>query len=519
MNTLSLETNFIQSDHVKIRQEHFGAMVFDKRTWTIKEVNSSGFHLLNLFDGKHTLKENINSFAKEYEDCDDKHEKNILSYCEELYNSELIEPAPEYEAKSNPSGRGVEKQKTLKNLLEEGHQDKRLENDYLRSPLFVWWDVTYTCNLKCKQCYSNSGQTQNSDLSTAEAKDLIDQLAEAGVFYIYFLGGEPFMRKDFLELVEYTVSRDMGVMINTNGWFVDADIASRLKKAGVFHVRVSVDGATANTHDSIRGGKGSFDRAIQAVECLKKADIPFVSIAPTVMRENVSEISSLIDLAATLEVSEIQLVQMTDTGRGQKENIITHDDVLMLKTIVDEKKQRYPQMRISASEGIATDKPFKKEVQEGDMSPRIMGCAGGRSSCSISAEGNVLPCLLYRKEVGSIRETSFKDIWFNAPLFKQARTVKEVCQKCQFGNVCSGLCPIEPMSSSDRENSAQQFVENNFTDREATVSTFLAPEIRPYLQIDAPGCMDSPSADNNSSGQTYYAYSCPCVSPCYCVRP
>ena len=181
------------------------------------------------------------------------------------------------------------------------------------------------------------------------------------------------MRKDFLELVEYTVSRDMGVMINTNGWFVDADMANRLKEIGVFHVRVSIDGATANIHDSIRGGKGSFDRAVRAVEHLKNADIPLVSIAPTIMQENIHEIGELIDLASRLEVSEIQLVQMTDTGRGKKENIITYDDVLMLKTLVDDKKQLYPQMRISASEGISTDKPFKEEVRLGDISPRIMG--------------------------------------------------------------------------------------------------------------------------------------------------
>lgn len=173
------------------------------------------------------------------------------------------------------------------------------------------------------------------------------------------------MRKDFLELVEYSVKQNMGVIINTNGWFIDANMAQLLKQLGVFHVRVSIDGATAKTHDAIRGVAGSFHRAIDAVKHLKNAEIPFVGISPTIMQENVLETGALIDLASYLGVSEIQLVQMADSGRANEKSLITADHVLMLREVVKEKKSLYPQMKISASETVSDDKPFKKNVQAG----------------------------------------------------------------------------------------------------------------------------------------------------------
>ena len=158
---------------------------------------------------------------------------------------------------------------------------------------------------------------------------------------MYYLGGESFIRQDFLELVEYTIAQDMGVMINTNGWFIDSNMAHLLKKLGVFYVRVSIDGATEKTHDAIRGVKGSYKKAITAIENLKNANIPFVSIAPTVMKDNVHEMGELIDLAFNLQVSEIQLVQVADTGRADQKHLLTVKDVLTLKEIVNEKKNRY----------------------------------------------------------------------------------------------------------------------------------------------------------------------------------
>jgi radical SAM protein with 4Fe4S-binding SPASM domain len=141
-----------------------------------------------------------------------------------------------------------------------------------------------------------------------------------------------------------------------------------------------------------------------------------------------------------------------------------------------------------------------------------MGCAAGRASCSISAEGHVLPCLLHRQEVGNVRKASFNEIWFHAPLFKQVRMVKETCQ---FGSICSGLCPIEPMTIMNREKAAKQFVEKEHSkrsDNEYVSPLSMAPEIIPYFQIDAPGCI------NVQEGINSYG-DCPCIAPCACIAP
>ena len=106
----------------------------------------------------------------------------------------------------------------------------------LEAPMFIWWDVTTRCNLRCMHCYSRSGlgNTNRDELSTEQATRLIEELASIGVFYIYFLGGEPFIRSDFLQLVSVARANTLEIMINTNGWFVTWACANELARLGVY---------------------------------------------------------------------------------------------------------------------------------------------------------------------------------------------------------------------------------------------------------------------------------------------
>ncbi|MGQ9621748.1 MAG: radical SAM/SPASM domain-containing protein [Bacteroidales bacterium] len=313
--------------------------------------------------------------------------------------------------------------------------------NYLRAPIFVWWDITYACNLRCKQCYSNSGKPAPNELSTPEAKELIRQLAQMKVFYIYFLGGEPLLRPDFFELAKYAHDSGIEIMMSTNGWFVTSEIASRIEEAGFMHVRVSLDGATAETHDSIRGVRGSFERAVRALKILRKTSIPRLGISPTVLTENADEIAALIELAVSLDLDEMQIVQLCRTGRGSRAIAPNSVQLQKVKEVFEDYRERFSGiLNLTATEGISMD---TSEPGLCSVFSDFWGCPAGRTCVAIEAEGTIQPCILYGVSAGNVRQASFYDIWNHSPLFQKMRQVPTECSECLYARICSGDCPIE----------------------------------------------------------------------------
>ena len=134
----------------------------------------------------------------------------------------------------------------------------------LDAPICLTWELTYACNLQCVHCLSSSGVRDPRELSTAEAKSVLDQLADLQVFYINIGGGEPMVRRDFFELIEYSIERKIGVKFSTNGVFIDEAKARRLAAMDYLDIQISLDGADAATNDPVRGA-GSYDAARRAM--------------------------------------------------------------------------------------------------------------------------------------------------------------------------------------------------------------------------------------------------------------
>jgi len=319
---------------------------------------------------------------------------------------------------------------------------------FLKAPIFVWWDITKKCNFKCKHCYSDSGKEALNELSFQEVTNIVDQLIDAEVFYIYFLGGEPLIRKDIFDILSYCSENGMVTMMSTNGWFVNPVVAKQLKATGIHHVRVSLDGATVEVHDSIRGVSGSFDQALKALEFLREAGIPTVGISPTLLPDNLHQIGEIIDLAVQKEVSEIQIVQLCATGRGEHILSLNSRQLEYAQKEVEKRIPVYSNTNISATEGIL-DKQCRFCIQKKEAIPSIIGCVGGRSCAAIDAEGCVFPCILHREEAGNLRLQSFQDIWNYSPLFLEMREIKESCIECIFSEVCVRECSLERKISED----------------------------------------------------------------------
>ena len=140
----------------------------------------------------------------------------------------------------------------------------------LDAPICLTWEWTYACNLTCEHCLSSSGRRDPDELTTGEIKAVLDELSRMQVFYINVGGGEPTVRPDFWELLDHAISRNIGVKFSTNGIRITPERARRLAATDYVDVQISLDGATAEVNDAIRG-PGSYRPALRAMDNLAAA--------------------------------------------------------------------------------------------------------------------------------------------------------------------------------------------------------------------------------------------------------
>lgn len=325
--------------------------------------------------------------------------------------------------------------------------------NYFSAPTFVWWDITNQCNLGCEHCYSNSSLTSQDvdQMSFDQIITIIDQMSESGVFYIYFLGGEPFIRPDFIEIIEYVRKKNIGVMVNTNGWFITKETARNITKLGVKQIRISLDGSNAGVHDSLRNKQGSFTRAVNSIKLMKQSKHEMVSVASTVTAYNIEDIEKLIDLAAELRVNDIQIVPLSNSGRGEDNYdkiAITNEQHLYLKEILEKKSKEYRgEMTVYSVDGTL-DNQCTQCIQKNNIKPDFMGCRAGRTAVNIDFNGDVIPCLLVRKPVaGNLKEEKFTDIWNKSEVlqkWREKKNDKPECVVCEYNDICIRECPLSP---------------------------------------------------------------------------
>ncbi len=442
METLKL------SQHAVLRQETFGGLLFDRATWHIRELNPTAYELLSeLEQNPCTLSDFIALAKARYGDISVAEQQEIEAFlrsCQKLGLLACEESGLEEKGTWACDHHTMRKSAT--------YQTPSSITRHLSAPISCWWDITAICNLKCKQCYSSSGKKLRDELSSDEVYKILGMMAAMKVFFVYFLGGEPLLREDFLDILARCRDLGLEVMMGTNGWFVTPEIAKQLSNLGVRHVRVSIDGATSEVHDSIRGRIGSFNKAVSAVHYLKEAGIPLVGVSPTIMAENFHEAEAMIDRAFKLGANEIQLGQICEVGRASDQGALNADQINNLRGLLLRKRKEYnSQFLISGSEGIYHEKPYYRRVLNGELMPTIMGCGAGRSVLAIGPSGKVRACLLYKYEIGDLRTHTLEELWEGEGFenLSLLRSVKSGCEGCNYSAVCSGPCPMEEIVSEE----------------------------------------------------------------------
>ncbi|PIE70576.1 MAG: 12,18-didecarboxysiroheme deacetylase [Deltaproteobacteria bacterium] len=323
----------------------------------------------------------------------------------------------------------------------------------------VVWNMTQRCNLKCVHCYAHATTREAyNELTTAEAKTMIDDLSAFGVPVLLFSGGEPLMRKDLPELAGYAVSKGMRAVISTNGTLINAEKACILKEIGLSYVGISLDGMKP-IHDHFRGVNGAFEMALKGIEHCQNAGIK-VGLRFTINKTNMMDIPAVFDILEERNVPRVCFYHLVYAGRGSKlvEEDLSHEesrqivDLIMDRTrdLHDRGKPKevltvdnhadgpFVYMRLLKEDpGRAAEVLDLLKMNEGNNSGRGIGC--------ISWDGTIHADQFWRHlSFGNIRNRPFSEVWTDAsiPVLSRLKNKKEHvkgrCAQCKWLSICGG---------------------------------------------------------------------------------
>jgi mycofactocin biosynthetic radical S-adenosylmethionine protein MftC len=306
----------------------------------------------------------------------------------------------------------------------------------LDAPICLTWELTYACNLACVHCLSSSGKRDPRELTTRQCKDIIDELERMQVFYVNIGGGEPTVRPDFWELVDYATAHDVGVKFSTNGSRITPEVAARVAGSDYVDVQISLDGATAQVNDAVRG-VGSYATAMRAMERLADAGFRGFKVSVVVTRENAGQLDDFKAIADRFG-AQLRLTRLRPSGRGAD--------------VWDELHPTAAQQRalhgwlLEHGEEVLTGDSFFHLAAYGDPLPGLNLCGAGRVVCLIDPVGDVYACPFAIHDAflaGNVRsEGGFTKVWRESELFQDLRRPQTggACLSCAHFDSCRGGC-------------------------------------------------------------------------------
>ncbi|MGB6691557.1 MAG: TIGR04053 family radical SAM/SPASM domain-containing protein [Terracidiphilus sp.] len=336
------------------------------------------------------------------------------------------------------------------------------------TPFLAIWEVTQSCDLACKHCRAAAQPIAHPDeLTTAEGKALIDQIAQMGVPIFVFTGGDPLKRKDVFELVSYAAGKGVQVAVTPSATpLLTREAMFKLKEAGLVRLGISLDGSTPEIHDSFRGLPGAWARTIQAVEWANEAGIP-IQVHSAISRHNVHDLDNLCALFERLAIVMWNVFFLVPVGRGQIADLLSGEEFeqvfgkiyelshrvsLQIKTTEAMHYRRYllqhnlEERRVSHGHGTRAPHAYEAGAPTSDPQSRTVGWAtrrvnDGKGFVFISHIGNVYPSGFLPIQAGNVKWTSLAEIYRNAPIFKALRDTTRLegkCGACEYKEICGG---------------------------------------------------------------------------------
>jgi len=331
----------------------------------------------------------------------------------------------------------------------EPHRLDRLKvppDFHLRRPLIVWFEVTRACDLRCTHCYIDAGKKRANELSTREVFAALDDLAALGAFSLVLAGGEPYLRRDFPEILEYAASLGFVIAIVTNGSLLTPELARRIPKDRC-RVTLSVDGIDA--HHRIRGGRSTFALMKERLAMLRVEGVPH-SVSTVISKANIAELADLLTWCEREDII-FRTVTFNPLGRGLRnlgQHALSRKDaeassaVFMMQKKFEKEKDKQTGMCVSKFFDYALNLMYMTRREH---------CS--RSIAYLAANGDVYPCVSSAAtdtfKAGNIRETPFSRLWDDS--FRDMRAITwqhfidETCHGCPLNGpdyFCANRCPV-----------------------------------------------------------------------------
>jgi radical SAM protein with 4Fe4S-binding SPASM domain len=322
--------------------------------------------------------------------------------------------------------------------------------DVAARPILAVWEITLACDLACGHCGSRAGKARPDELTTAEALSLVDQLAELGVIEVVLIGGESYLREDWLEIIARIAERGMEALLTTGGRGMTLERARAAKQAGLLSASVSVDGLEA-THDRQRAVKGSWAAALEAMKNLHAADV-LVSANTQINKLSMHELPEVLEtiIAHGVHSWQIQLTVAMGRAADHPEWLLQPYDLLELFPMLGKLAARCKEADVLLWPGnnVGYFGPYETTLRGTLPRGHHVGCGAGVWGLGIESDGTIKGCPSMSTSTwgsGNVRDARLVDIWErSAPMrYNRGRTVDSLwgyCRTCYYAEVCKGGC-------------------------------------------------------------------------------
>jgi len=314
----------------------------------------------------------------------------------------------------------------------------------------VFWETTAACNLECRHCrrLEVSRALSRQDLTTQEAKRLIDGIATVGNPVLVFSGGEPLLRPDLFELATHARRHGFPIALATNGTLINVAMADCIANAGFDRVAISLDGADAETHDAFRNQPGAFEQALDGFQRLQLRHVS-LQVNTTITQHNVGQLEAMYELVDALKADAWHLFMFVPVGCGlqvpEDQQLAAEQYEQVLNWVAEKAKANRRFIRATCAPQyfriLAQNRLLGRYRSTSLLSAMTKGCLAGTGICFVSHKGEVFPCGYLPISCGSVREQSFLQIWQNSFVLATLRDpdfLKGKCGVCEFRQICSG---------------------------------------------------------------------------------
>ncbi len=327
-----------------------------------------------------------------------------------------------------------------------------------KKPIVVW-NSTKACNLRCRHCYYTANARPDPDeMSTAEARTMIDDLAAFGAPVLLFSGGEPFLRDDLYELGAYAVARGLRTVISTNGTLIDGQAARRVREAGFSYVGISLDGITA-TNDRFRGMAGAFNAALKGIQACTEAGVR-TGLRLTLNRHNYEDLNAIFDLLEEERIRRACFYHLVYAGRGARlrDDDLDLDESRAAVDLIFDRSEDFARrgldIEILTVDNHADGPYLLRRVHErqperaGEVLQLLTwngGNASGIAIADVDHRGDVHADQFWQHySFGNVRRRPFSQIWTDTsdPLMAGLKNRKPLltgrCAACRYLDICNG---------------------------------------------------------------------------------